>query len=189
MEFGPRPKARRNQSGDVAAFNKACIETGPEQMVENGQLSIKEYLKVKNSISVFKLCTAKFEELPNLQNQWIWGDSGAGKSRAARDENPDHYVKPLNKWWDGYQGESTVILDDVGKEHKFLSYFLKIWGDHYPFTGEVKGTTTKIRPAKIVVTSNYHPRDIWDDPELLKAIARRFSITQKVLPKHPGPIL
>lgn len=190
LEFGPAPKARKNVAGDTLAFNKAVLEEGPEEMVKDGRLSLRDYHKVKSAATTYKLETAKLPELSDLRNEWLYGPPGVGKSRKARDDNPSIFVKPLNKWWDGYQGESTVLLDDVGKEHTFLSYFLKIWADHYPFTAEVKGATTKLRPDKIVVTSNYHPKEIWgDDKALLAAIERRFKLVEMKEPVHPGPIL
>lgn len=127
------PKPRQNVKGDTKAFNEACLELGPEKMVETGQLSIKDYEKVRKAITLYKLHTAKLEDTKELKNVWYWGPPGVGKSKRAREENPSLFVKPLNKWWDGYSGETAVLLDDVGQEHTFLSYFLKIWGDHYPF--------------------------------------------------------
>lgn len=83
-----------------------------------------------------------------------------------------------NKWWDGYKEQDVIIIDDLQKEHQCLGYHLKIWGDHYPFPAERKGSTLQIRPGKIIVTSNYHPRDIWTDPAVLEPILRRFKVIE-----------
>lgn len=54
---------------------------------------------------------------------------------------------------------------------------MKIWTDKWACTGECKGSTIPLNYEKFYVTSNYHPRDIWDDDEvLLEAITRRFRI-------------
>lgn len=37
-----------------------------------------------------------------LENIWLWGDARTGKSANIRANYPDAYIKPLNKWWDGY---------------------------------------------------------------------------------------
>ena len=45
-----------------------------------------------------------------------------------------------NKWWDGYQSQKVVIMEDVDKETvKFLHHHLKIWADRWGFIGETKG--------------------------------------------------
>jgi len=44
---------------------------------------------------------------------WYYGKAGCGKIRKAVSSLPDAYMKLSNKWWDGYQGQKAVILDDL----------------------------------------------------------------------------
>lgn len=107
-------------------------------------------------------------------HKWFYGDSGTGKSRAARDQNPGAFVKPAGKWWDGYTNQSTVIIDDVDREGGITLRDMKTWADHYPFQAEIKGGVMEIRPTLIVVTSNYHPKEIWESEKEHQPIIRRF---------------
>lgn len=114
---------------------------------------------------------------------WYYGDTHTGKSYAARQEFPGAFIKSAkNKWWCGYRGEEYVILDDMDKSHEYMGFDLKIWADVYAFPAENKGGAEFIRPLKIIVTSNYHPKDIWTDPSMLNPILDRFKITRFLRP-------
>lgn len=131
--------------------------------------------------STFKKIREDYQEPPesidHLCNEWYYGGSGTGKSRKARSDNPKAYIKNTNKWWDRYNNQDVVIIEEFSPCHEVLASHLKIWADHYPFQGEVKGGSRLIRPKKIIVTSNYHPLEIFQNHQDLEPILRRFKLT------------
>lgn len=111
---------------------------------------------------------------------WWYGDSGSGKSLTARRENPDHYLKHPNKWWDGYNGQQCVIIDEWQPSHSMLAHHLKEWCDHHAFCAEVKGGTMCIRPPKVIITSNYSLEECFPNQADLLPLKRRFTVKRFV---------
>lgn len=109
-------------------------------------------------------------------NEWIYGPTGTGKSMHARSRNEGYYLKMNNKWWESYEGEKCILIEDVGKSHEWMGDFLKIWADRYGFRGEIKQDSIVLRPEKIIVTSNYHPQELWPDPNIHEPLLRRFRL-------------
>lgn len=115
-----------------------------------------------------------FEQLDTLQNEWFVGDSGTGKSSTARKENPNAYIKQCNKWFNDYDYQETIIIDDLDTQHEYMAYFINQWADHYPFPAETKGGQITIRPKKIIITSRYTADNIFKDCSTIESINRRF---------------
>jgi hypothetical protein len=117
------------------------------------------------------------------QHLWFWGPTRTGKSKRAREiaaeEGGGLYLKMCNKWWNGYTDEDIVLVEDFDACHSVLGYFVKIWGDRYPFNSESKGSASIIRPKKIIITSNWHPQEIWGEvPQTLDPILARFKCVE-----------
>lgn len=97
---------------------------------------------------------------------WIYGSTATGKSKKAR--NTPEWGKPFcrpagnSKWWDGYDGEKTVLFDEVRAGFENETNMLR-FTDRYPFTVEVKGSTVNVQYDTLIMTSNISPEQYWLD--------------------------
>jgi len=112
-----------------------------------------------------------------LEHEWWYGATGTGKSRSLWQLYPNHYAKELNKWWDGYDDEDVVAIEEWSPKNECTASFLKVWGDRYPFPAQIKGgSLKKIRPRKVIVLSNYTIDQCFPNEEDREPIKRRFKI-------------
>lgn len=129
----------------------------------------------RNLVAIRKDFTIRLPDLNGVCGIWYYGKPGVGKTRLLTSKYPNAYLKRMNKWFDGYNSEDVVALDDLGLDHKFMGYELKKLADRYCYMVEVKNASMYIRPKKCIVTSQYRIEDIWaDDEETKKALQRRF---------------
>ncbi len=112
----------------------------------------------------------------------LYGSTGTGKTRFAYDAFPKLYRKqPGDSWFDGYEGEECLLLDDfAGKMSKMGLQYLLILLDRYPVQVAIKGSFRKVVSTTIIITTNYHPR-LWYDyqnrEESYHALKRRIHET------------
>lgn len=94
---------------------------------------------------------------------WLWGKTGTGKSRMARElcNVDDCYVKnDGTKWWEGYDGHECVIIDDFRDSWWALTEMLALL-DRYEKRVEYKGGSRQFRPRLIVVTCAVAPDECY----------------------------
>lgn len=121
----------------------------------------------------------KVPPINTLDHEWHYGKTNTGKSRSVREKYPDAFIKTADKWWCGYRGESVVIIEDLDRFDIRLGRDLKLWGDHYAFAADSKHQGKRdIRPHKIVITSNWHPKEIWADEQTWGPILRRYKLVE-----------
>lgn len=117
----------------------------------------------------------------------VWGPPGSGKSKWVWDTygGENMYTLSLSGsaiWWDGYDGQETVLLDDYAGQIPFRS--LLNYTDRYPVQCPVKGSMVWLAATRIIFTSNLH----WScwyqaDPTHrrdLAALQRRISMVRHV---------
>ena len=140
---------------------------------------IFNYDRYRKNINLFNLDKNKPNKIIMRKCFWLYGPSGIGKSYLVRNTFDDIYEKSNNAWWDGYNNEKTVLIDDFDKTCIKLSYYLKIWGDNYRFNGEIKGSIIQPIYDKLIITSNYNIEELFYDEEkpdieLVNALKRRY---------------
>lgn len=119
----------------------------------------------------------------------LWGEAGSGKSSKAYEIDKNLYSKPANKWWDGYSGQTTVLLDDF---YGWLPYhdLLRVL-DRYPYHAEYKGGHIWAQWTRVIITSNKPPAQ-WYEYGMTPALARRlpkilyYSIDGSPIPCSPS---
>lgn len=93
-----------------------------------------------------------------------YGNSGCGKTEAAKEESRvfggGTYWLTLEKgiggkvWWDGYDGESNIIIDEFGCQIPFNEFKRLI--DSSPMHVPVKGGFVPFLGRRVWICSNHH---------------------------------
>lgn len=177
-ERGTVPRAPHEAGG---AATKVKYQTAWDLAREGNIEEIDSELLIKHYGTLKRIAFDHLPPVPALPDTcgiWICGPSGAGKSTKAREEYPDYYLKACNKWWDGYEGEENVILEDFDPDHSCLGHHLKLWCDKWDFIAERKGSSLRIRPKRFIITSQYEIHECFTDQKTIDALRRRCTVVR-----------
>lgn len=173
FELGVAP-TRRNNAADWAVIANLAREGNLQDP------GIPPDVFVRNYHSLRAIQKDYCRPLPRGPQKVVlfWGKSGTGKTRRVFDEIGDSafYLKaPTTKWWDGYRGESIVVIDEF-RGVVDISHLLK-WLDRYPCAVEIKGGQVALKTTTFYITSNLSMLDWYPmvDTETILALTRRIS--------------
>ena len=176
-----------------AEKNRHLINTNFAKLVDDGDVSPYQAPMLYRTRCILQQGKMA-RKTEDVRGVWIVGPPGTGKSHYTHTHWPQHFVKNQNKWFDGYDDEDVIVLDDLDCDH--FGHLLKRWADKWPVTGEVKGGTVNLNHSKFVVTSNYTIEDLYGLPDkngvidkmLVNALKRRFKVIRmnKKFTKNPN---
>lgn len=183
------------------------------QLVTSGAYTKSEALlrDMETSVTIgqnMRYASAMFEAYAARNNTehrinsvyFFWGKTGTGKSRLARkmakDAGMDLYelnISEGNGFWNGYNGQEAVIIDDVSSEELErspyrLTTFLR-WFDRYASKVNTKGGWEPLRATLWFVTSNQPPEQWWPKAgaEHMAALSRRVTRVQHFAEMYTPP--
>lgn len=119
---------------------------------------------------------------------WVHGGAGDGKSRAAKAVFASScYCKPPDsKWFDGYDQQEVLILQELRKSTFTFSYLLDLI-DRYEFRVEVKNSYVPMNSKVIIITCSKTHSELWAEIageanenlyQLTRRIKREFKVTK-----------
>lgn len=158
VELGDFSKGGQGARADLVSAMSLVKQGKTDLQIAESVPSV--WLRYSRGLREYKrLCTP-----PRTSKSWtrvFYGPTGTGKSRKAFEEYPDAYFKPRSEWWDGYEGQATVILDDYTG---WLPYsFLLNLLDRYPLLVPFKGGYSQMVATTIIITTNFRPEEWYSD--------------------------
>lgn len=121
------------------------------------------YMKYHKAISQVKhIHSMDKPGIRDLKVYIFYGPPGTGKTRTAYKDDPNLYAIPVGKdlWFDNYNGEKTVLLDDFSGQMRLVDLLRVL--DIYPVQLPRKGGFVWLQAETIIITTNVHPENWYD---------------------------
>lgn len=179
-EWGTAPDSRGKKSATALAVEDVVAGKPLTEVAKNHPLAwVRSYRGLKDLQAELAVPTGTWREVSVYV---LWGPTRTGKTRTAMaDTCADGrapYRLPLSDsmWFDGYEGQDTLVIDDFYGQIKF-HHMLNILDGYYVQVA-VKGGFVWGRWTKVYITSNGHPDTWWAKSDIpqpsREAMAARF---------------
>ena len=181
------------EDGDISTQGKRTDLTAVAELVQEGATirqiaaafpeQVIKYNKGLRDLRALQLAPRQLDAMPEVIV--LWGKTGTGKTRDAYLKYwPDepHYVwKPSNgNWWDGYDGEKKIIIDEFRGQMTWSDILGLL--DRNEFRAPFKGGFVQIQADKFVITSPFPP-DKWYKAHLADDLYDRFDQLKRRITK------
>lgn len=144
-------QGKRNDLQEV----KEALDSGAS-IAEIAETHFSSYLRYERSLRNYQMLRRK-STARNVKVYVLWGNPGTGKTRLVFERYPSSYIccDPSLRWFDGYEGQDVILLDDYRGEA--AGSFMLRFMDRYPMMLPVKGGFRPLVATKIFITSNMSP--------------------------------
>lgn len=173
VEIGtPKEQGKRN---DIVGVME-CVRKKRKlkEIYEEHPLPCAKFYKFIDKYKL--LCDMEDKKFEKLEVIVYVGTAGAGKTRKAYELDPNlfelaDYTSTI--WFDGYDGQETLLLNDFNGGIKF-TYLLRLL-DGYKFCIPIKGGFTWKKWKRVIITSNYEPSTWYSTVCDYSALERRIT--------------
>lgn len=159
---GPWTHGEEPKQGERTDLQAAADYTKDHTMQEVAEEYPQLYIRYERGLKAYKNITTP-DRTTHTQLIIYWGPPLTGKSTRARELWPDAFwlkrARTGEPWWDGYDGQATVIIDEFYGWISVDTMCRLI--DFTPMSVECKGTTIKFTSERIVILSNKDPEEWW----------------------------
>ena len=110
IEIGESPRQGKRNDIHIAKqmvlegrpMKEIVLEVNSYQAMRTAEL-LKKYVEIQRNFKTYVY--------------WFYGPTGSGKSRCAEEMFPNAYwAMSTGKWWEGYDGQEVVIINDYRKD-------------------------------------------------------------------------
>lgn len=188
--YAEKRRSRATELEDQWTALRAYIDDHPFSTIT--EMPVGFHRLIRSNMQYVKALTMEAQQraaagMRDVRTIVYWGLTGTGKTfnamQSAGETGELVFIITLNKeknaWFDGYSGQTTIILDEFDW-HKVDINELKRLLDGYPYRLPVKGSFTYAQWTRVFITSNENPKDWYATMPQADYDAVQRRLTEKV---------
>jgi len=160
-EYGEWSSSGQGRRSDLISACKILEDSGLPTLIASHPEVFVKYHRGLQALQFYK-DKERSQKLRTVRTYVIWGATGVGKTHAAMVMDCPKFKLDMSAngstlWWDGYQSEPVLVVDDFYGWVPFGKLLNLL--DIYPLRLDVKGAHAWAAWEVIIITSNKPPED------------------------------